>query len=289
MTASGGPWPVRRAGAAVPAALLLALAAGLLAPGCAGRRAAPATAADLDAAPWQVPPSALGTQRLYRVGYNGPDGGGSFRLTLRLAAPERYQVRAVDAIGRALWSLDVAGTSGLWLDHRADAACRPSGSLEVAAGELTPFPLASLPALLLGRLPAVPAGPLEEPGPEVGDETAAARGDEDGDEDAAPTAAGDRRLAFADAEGRRWSATLAAGAPVSWAMSEPGGAAPTVWWRRLAGEHLLSDRARGVQLRWRESVVEPLRGALAPLEVPAGFQLVPCSALYARPGPDASD
>lgn len=293
MTASGGPCssgaprPVRRAGAAVPAALLLALAAGLLAPGCAGRRAAPATAADLDAAPWHVPPSALATQRLYRVGYDGPDGGGSFRLTLRLAAPERYQVRAVDAIGRALWSLDVAGTSGLWLDHRADAACRPSGSLEVAAGELTPFPLASLPALLLGRLPAAPAGPLEEAGPEVVDEAAA--GDEDGDEVAAPAAVGDRRLAFADAEGRRWSATLAAGAPVSWAMSEPGGAAPTVWWHRLAGEHLLSDRARGVQLRWRESVVEPLRGALAPLEVPAGFQLVPCSALYARPGPDAGD
>lgn len=274
MTASGGPWPLRAAGAALPAVLLLALTAAVLAPGCAGRRAAPATAADLAADPWQVPPGALGTQRLYRVGYEGPDGGGSFRLTLRLAAPERYQVRAVDPVGRALWSLDVAGSGGLWLDHRADAACRLSGSLELAAGQLTPFPLASLPALLLGRLPAAPAGPLEEPAAEAVEEAAEA---------------GDRRLAFADAEGRRWRATLAAGAPVSWAMSEPGEAAPSVWWRRHAGEHLLSDRARGVQLRWRESVVEPLRGALAPLEVPAGSRLVPCSALYGRPGPDAGD
>lgn len=296
MTAPGGPRPRRAAAAAVPVtrlltstAVLLALAAALLAGGCAGRRAAPATAADLDADPWQVPPGALGTQRLYRVGYDGPDGGGSFRLTLRLAAPERYQVRAVDPVGRALWSLDVAGAGGLWLDHRADAACRLTGSLDLAAGQLTPFPLASLPALLLGRLPSAPAGPLEEPAPEGSEEEAAA-GDEGAAEGPGATAAaGDRRLAFTDAGGRRWSATLAAGAPVSWAMSEPGEGAPSVWWRRHDDEHLLSDRARGVQLRWRESVVEPLSGALAPLEVPTGFRLVPCSALYGRPAPEAGD
>ena len=60
---------------------------------------------------------------------------------------------------------------------------------------------------------------------------------------------------------------------------------PSVWWRRHDGEHLLSDRARGVQLRWRESVVEPLPGPLAPLDVPEGFALVPCAALYERPPP----
>lgn len=264
------------------------LAAALLAPGCAGR-AAPATVADPAVAPWQVPAGALGTQRLYRVGYDGPDGGGSFRLTLRLAAPDRYQVRAVDPVGRALWSLDVAGDRGLWLDHRADAACRLTGSLDLAAGQLTPFPLVSLPALLLGRLPAAPAGPLEEPGPEADERAAEAGAGDDVEGDAAPAAAADLRLAFADAQDRRWSATLEAGEPVSWAMSEPGAASPTVWWRRHAGEHLLSDRARGVQLRWRESVVEPLRGGLAPLEVPAAFRLVPCSALYGRPVPDAGD
>lgn len=275
MTLSGRRGAGRTAGSAgstavAATAFFLSLAAVLLATGCAGRSAAPATAADSTAAPWQVPPGSLGTQRLYRVTYDGPEGGGSFRLTLRLTNPERYQVRAVDPVGRALWSLDVAGTGGLWLDHRAAAACRLAGSLDVAAGQLTPFPLAALPALLLGRLPAAPAGPLEEPEPETAD-------------------AGGGRLAFADAQGRRWIATLDDGAPVSWAMTEPGEAAPTVWWRRHAGEHLLSDRARGVQLRWRESVVEALPGSLAPLEVPASSALVPCSALYGRPGVEAPD
>jgi hypothetical protein len=282
------------AGASLPRPLAAAaalLAAALATAGCAAGRAAPATAADPDAAPWQVPAGALGSQRLYRVSYDGPDGGGGFRLSLRLAAPERYQVRAVDPVGRALWSLDVAGAGGLWLDHRAAAACRLTGSLDLAAGQLTPFPLASLPALLLGRLPAAPAGPLDGPGGEAGEPVAAdaaetAPPDAVPDADAEEDTAGDRRLAFADAQGRRWSATLAGGAPLSWAMTEPGDAAPSVWWRRHDGEHLLSDRARGVQLRWRESVVEPLPGPLAPLEVPEGFALVPCATLYERPRPE---
>lgn len=250
------------------AAAVLALAAalaGLLAAGCAPRRGT-ATAADLAdpaAAPWEIPAGALGTQRLFRVSYDGPEGGGSFRLTLRLAAPERYQVRAVDPVGRALWTLDVAGTSGLWLDHRAEAACRLEGSLDLAAGRLTPFPLAALPALLLGRLPSSPQGELEE---EAGG--------------AAPEAAeGGRRVAFTDAGGRRWSATLDGTTPLSWALTEPGDEAPTVWWRRHAGEHLLSDRRRNVQLGWRETVVEPLTGGLAVVAVPPGFALVPCPAL----------
>jgi hypothetical protein len=257
--------------------------AALLAPACAGRRAVPATAGDPGAAPWEVPAGALGTQRLYRVTYDGPDGGGSFRLTLRLATAQHYQVRAVDPVGRALWSLGVAGASGLWLDHRAGAACRLSGSLDLAAGQLTPFPLASLPALLLGRLPAAPAGPLEEAG--AGETEPAAAGEADVE----TTVAGGRRLAFHDAEGRRWSATLDGGEPSSWAMTEPGEASPSVWWRRHAGEHLLSDRVRGVQLRWRESVVEPLPGPLDTLEPPPAFSLVPCSALGGRPSPDAGE
>jgi hypothetical protein len=278
VTGSGG------AGRALAAVLVVAA---LLAPACAGRRAAPATAGDPSAAPWEVPAAALGTQRLYRVTYDGPDGGGSFRLTLRLATAQRYQVRAVDPVGRALWSLGVAGTSGLWLDHRAGAACRLSGSLDLAAGQLTPFPLASLPALLLGRLPAAPAGPLEE----VEEEAQAGEMEPvaAGEADVETAVAGGRRLAFHDAEGRRWSATLDGGEPLSWAMTEPGEASPSVWWRRHAGEHLLSDRVRGVQLRWRESVVEPLPGALDPLEVPPAFSLVPCSALGGRPSPDAED
>ncbi|HEX2164895.1 MAG TPA: hypothetical protein VHM02_13190 [Thermoanaerobaculia bacterium] len=226
-----------------------------------------------------MPSTTVGTQRLYRVGYDGPDGGGSFRLTLSLAAPERYRVRAVDPVGRALWSLDVDGEEGLWVDHRAEAACRLAGSLDLAAGRLTPFPLASLPALLLGRLPASPAGEVEEPGAgEAGEEPeAAAAGDTAG-----------RRLAFADAQGRRWSATLGDdGAPRSWAMTEPGDAAPSVWWRRRGGDGVLSDRVRGIQLTWSQSVVEPLPEALAPLAAPPSFHEVPCEVLYAAPPADS--
>lgn len=257
----------RRPGSGWPGAgrlAVLATACLFLLAGCAGRRTAPVTAADAAAAPWEVPASAFGTQRLIRVGYDGPDGGGSFRLTLRLAAADRYQVRAVDPVGRALWSLDVAGSTGLWLDHRAGAACRIEGKLELTAGRLTPFPLASLPALLLGRLPAAPAA-------EIGEEAAAGE------------------VAFTDADGRRWSATLEGNVPLSWAMSEPGASMPSVSWRRHAGDQLLSDRARDVQLRWRETVVEPSAGALAALAVPPDFDLVPCEVLGGRPFPEAAD
>lgn len=270
-----------------PQALLLLAAAllGALA-GCAGRRAAPVAAADPAVAPWEVPAAAFGTQRLFRVGYDGPDGGGSFRLTLRLAAAERYQVRAVDPVGRALWSLDVAGSTGLWLDHRAGAACRLEGSLELTAGRLTPFPLAALPALLLGRLPAAPAAGVEEAAAGPEEEPAVLPG-EDAPADDEAAAAG-RRVAFTDAGGRRWSATLDGNLPLSWALTEPGEAMPSVWWRRHAGDQLLSDRPRNVQLRWRETVVEPLADALDALAVPPDFALVPCEVLGGPALPEAN-
>ncbi|HEX6204046.1 MAG TPA: hypothetical protein VF100_13670, partial [Thermoanaerobaculia bacterium] len=96
-------------------------------------------------------------------------------------------------------------------------------------------------------------------------------------------------VAFTNADGRRWSATLDGNVPLSWAMTEPGEAMPSVWWRRHAGEQLLSDRPRNVQLRWRETVVEPLAGGLAPLAAPPGFELVPCEVLGGRPFPDTAD
>lgn len=257
----------------------------LLLASCAGGVRAPTTADDPDAAAWELPASALGTQRLYRVGYEGPDGGGHFRLTLRLGSADRYQVRAVDPIGRALWSLDVDGGRGLWIDHRAAAACRLEGRLDIATGQLTPFPLAAIPALLLGRLPAIPQGtPVDEegsPGEEV-DEPAPAEGVP------AASGSGSRRLVFLDRQGRRWSAVVDGGTPLSWAMSEPGESVPGVWWRRRGGESLLSDRRRGVQLSWRERVVERLTTALAPLAVPTSYALVPCSVLQAAPPDDGA-
>lgn len=245
--------------------------------GCATTRPGREAAAGL---PWEVPFSAFPTQRLYRVSYDGPEGGGSFKLTLRLAAPARYQVMAADPLGRPLWSLDagvdgagepaasssgwemdVAG--GLWLDHRNRLLCHLRGRLEIA--HLTPFPVAALPALLLGRLPAAPASGEVAPGV------------------AAALAAGEPplpgSLSYADADGRRWTATLAGGRPRAWSMREPGEGMAAVTWSGAGGEAVLSDRGRGVQVRWREVVAEPL-GTLHPLPAPADYVEVDCAAAY---------
>ncbi|HXO22475.1 MAG TPA: hypothetical protein VOA87_21350 [Thermoanaerobaculia bacterium] len=197
---------------------------------------------------WKLPPAAFGSQWLYRVGYSGPEGEGSFRLTLRLSGPERYQVMAVDPLGRALWSLDVRGDKGLWLDHRDHAFCEFEGSFDVSGVPLAPFPLLSLPALLLGRLPAEPAAPPQRKG---------------------------RDLSFHDARDRRWSASLDAGGEVqSWTLWD--GAAPAVFWVRREGWAILSDRGQGVQVRWKEVVRETLAKDPEPLAVPSGFHEEDC-------------
>lgn len=184
------------------------------------------------------------------MSYHGPEGDGSFRMTLRLATLERYQVQAVDPVGRALWSLDVSGGSGLFLNHRARTSCVFTGSFDLSGIPLGPFPLLTLPALLLGRVPAVPAAAS---GPQTkGQETT-----------------------FEDAGGRSWAVTLAPGGAVeSWTLLEDG--APAVWWLRRDSSAILSDRARGVQLRWREVLSEPLEKELAAPDAPAGYREEPC-------------
>jgi len=247
---------------------LATAAAVLVIVGCAtaGRAPAPLPVEE-GTEPWEMPAAALGTQRLFRVSYDGPDGDGSFRLTLRLAGADRYQVVAVDPLGRSLWTLDAEADEGLWIDHRARAVCRLTGSFDVVASRLTPFPLAALPSLLLGRLPEPPAAG-EEGEPESGVE---------------PTAGDGRRLDYRDASGRRWTAILGPAGPRSWSFAEPGDETPSVFWSRAeAGEAYLSDRLRGVQLRWRETVAEPL-AALTPLAAPPGFAEVACDELYPEP------
>jgi hypothetical protein len=222
------------------ATILLALSA------CAvGPRPAPVGGHGVPA--WQIPAGELGTQRLYRVSYSGPEGEGSFRMTLRLASAERYQVQAVDPIGRSLWSLDVAEGRGLFLNHRARTSCVFQGSFDLSGVPLGPFPLLTLPALLLGRVPSEPAAPPEEHG---------------------------REISFHDTADRVWSATVREGVVERWTLSESG--APTVWWFRQDNWAILSDRARGVQVRWREALSERLGKEPAPLEVPAGYREAEC-------------
>lgn len=223
------------------AAVVLCLAA--LVAGCAS---AP-IAAPAEVPPWQVPAAALGTQRLYRVAYSGKEGQGSFRLTLHLTTPDRYQVRAVDPVGRALWTLDVEGERGLFLDHRSRAYCVFTGRFDISGVPLAPFPLMSLPALLVGRVPAEPASSPRTSGSEI---------------------------VFEDAGGRRWRAVLARGEVARWTVWE--GEEPAYWWARRDGWAILSDRREGAQVRWREVLAEPLAGEPQPAVPPEGYRVADC-------------
>lgn len=224
----------------------------------------PAPAADEPAvAAWTLPASELGTHRLFRVHYEGPEGEGSFRLTLELEAADRYRARAVDLLGRPLWSLSFYQSRGQWIDHRAEVHCRLVDRLDLAGLPLAPFPLTLLPPLLLGRLPEPPA-----PG------TTPRR---DGDE-----------LTFVDRFDRRWTAGLAAGSAAveRWSLrAAADGALPQLSWLRVpGGEAILSDRKNAVQLRWREVVeqplAEPLPAAGSESPPPSGYREVSCREAY---------
>ena len=209
-------------------------------------RPRPVTAPNV--APWEIPAAALHTQRLYRVHYAGPEGEGSFKVTLRLTSPERYQIQAVDPVGRSLWSLDVAHSRGLFLNHRSRSSCLFEGSFDLSGVALGPFPLLTLPSLLLGRVPSLPAEP---PQPRNGP------------------------VSFPDGAGRVWTATLGGGEVESWTLAEGG--APSIWWVRSDdGWAILSDRARNVQMRWREVLQERAEAELAALQPPSGYREGPC-------------
>ena len=106
----------------------------------------------------------------------------------------------------------------------------------------------SLPALLLGRVPAEPSGPVQEKG--------------------------NGEVSFLDAQGRRWSAFVSRGTVTGWTVSEEE--APTAWWRFYEDWAILSDRDRGVQVRWREVLREALREELEALQPPAAYRQTEC-------------
>jgi hypothetical protein len=212
--------------------------------------------------PWQIPQGTYGSQRLYRVSYSGPEGEGSFRVTLRLATPARYQIQAVDPVGRSLWSLDVADDAGIWLNHRGRTFCLFEGRFDVEGAPIGPFPLLSLPSLLVGRVPAEPvAGSAAE--------------------------TKDGEVTFQDEAGRRWAVAVGeAGQVRRWTLSERG--APVVWWMFRDDWSILSDRERGVQIRWREVLRENLDQEPQRLEPPSGYRETPCEpdlAVEAEPEP----
>ena len=241
---SGCPRAGRPHGAA-PTVILLTL----LLTGCAGGPAPRPLPAPSSTSAWEIPQAAYGSQRLYRVSYSGPEGEGSFKVTLRLASPARYQIQAVDPVGRSLWSLDVANDAGLSLNHRNRTSCVFEGRFDLDGAPLGPFPLFALPSLLIGRVPAEPAAGLEEPKP--------------------------GELSFRDTADRRWAAIVGSdGVVESWTMAE--GNTPRVWWMRREGWAILSDRQRGVQVRWREVLRENLDREPSRLETPAGYRQTAC-------------
>lgn len=208
--------------------------------GCAsgGRRVAtPATAGQ----PWELPTGAAPTQRIFQGSYRGPEGGGSFRATLRLQAADRFRIDASDRLGRVFWSAGLDGARGWWVDHRAGTWCDELDRLSLPGVGAGPVPGQALPAILLGVLPAQPVGEAK--------------------------VAGDS-LELQDAAGRRWAATLQDGRVSSWTLYE--GSEPVWWWRRHGRGGLLSQR-QGRQLEWEEVVAEPLRGELPPFAPAADY------------------
>lgn len=230
-------------GRRLPAAT--ALVAVLL--GCASPAPLPPTPAGVaaeDAASGEV------RQGLFRLRYRGDDGRGRVRLTLRSASRSHFVLEAVDTFGRRLWSFELAGGSSLLLDHRAREYCRLGSDVSVRAVALSELPVATLPRVLFGELPSPPAAGVALP------------------------AAGE--IDFVAADGRRWSAQLEEGRPVSWTLWRQG--APLVWWLRAAdGGGILSHRD-GAQALWTTVAQERLAGTVAPLSVPADYSVGRCDA-----------
>ena len=272
------PAPIRRLAAVLP---LVAAAVGcgtvprapVLPPQAGAPREAAPAPATAAISPWQVPAAAYGSQILYRVGVAGAEGEGSLKLTLRLASPERYQAQAVDPLGRAVWGLDVEGDRGLWLDHRGHRYCRLSGALDLAFLPLGPLSLSALPPLLLGRLPVPPADPAT-----VSRGTVPPAGGSGG----SGGSAGGDTVAYRDAAGRGWSAALRGGQVVSWGLWQDAAAAPILSWANSGSWSVLSDRRKGVEVRWREAVREPLR-ALVPMTPRSDYRQSTCTAATAPP------
>ena len=170
-------------------------------------------------------------------------------MILRLAGPQRYQLTAADALGRALWAADYQRGEFLFIDFRRRLACRSRKGFPVPEVALQSLPVAELPAVLLGRLPGRLVATSD-------------RGTSDD---------------FTDFEGHRWTVEGARdGTVASWTLWLEG--RPVLWFRQLEEESVLSHR-QGSQFRWRQTVAEPMNAVLEPVSSPAGVRFVECELL----------
>lgn len=195
--------------------------------------------------PFSIPDQALGTQRLLRVHYHGPEGSGSLRLVLRLQEVNEFHLLAADRLGRALWSLEVAPTRVGLVNHRDRWFCEANDAVVLPEKALALLPLTALPRVLLGYVPVLPSG---SPDPGLQE--------------------------FTGPEGGRWTVTWIEGLTESWTQWKES--RPTLWWTRRPKGGILSHRD-GIQFRWREVVNEPLAEDLEALSVPAEYRRVSCN------------
>jgi len=189
-----------------------------------------------------LPSEVVDTRRLYRAEYDGPEGGGILRLTLRIHGEDSYSLAAADRLGRQLWTLVTDVDRVLWIDHRGRRFCRRAPSVVLPGLETSGDQLPLLPALLLGELPA--------PTPWRDEESVEGE--------------------LLDRDGRRWTVRRdTAGAVVSWTLWDAEG--PVWWWQREGrGGGILSQRTEGRQLSWRETVSEVGAGDVD-LAAPPGY------------------
>ncbi len=186
----------------------------------------------------EIPTEYLRTQRLYRAEFDGPEGRATLKLVLRLETPHRYDLAASDSLGRPAWQLQARDGEGLLVDVPAQHYCRVTSAASVPGGLALGLGLDAVPRALLGRLPVL-------------------------------VEAGGGGREFRDTDGRRWTWTVAPTGLEQWTLWDRG--EPAVWWSYRGERATLSVRARSTQLRWQETVVEPLGAPLAPLHAPDDF------------------
>lgn len=204
--------------------------------------------------PWQITDDAFPTQRLFRIRYEGPEGELSFRLTLYLESRSSFRMDASDTLGRKVWSLLVEDDGqGLWLDHREDLYCRIESAENQSFVPIAYLPLAHLPRLILGRMPADPDSDLRR---------------------------AEGLISYVDGGGQLWSGRLDDEGRVRWWSLVENGVA-VAWWRLDEeggeGRQIFVDSRRGQELRWVEQVRETLENGVPAAEIPRSYDAVDCA------------